>query len=72
MANDQLFGNKIHPACQYCTEAMQQMKENVLCIKKGIVSPNYSCKKFVYDPLKRIPPRPQSLYRYEAQDFSIT
>ena len=72
MATLKLFGNKIHPACQYCTEAMQQMSENVLCLKKGIVSPHYSCKKFIYDPLKRVPPRPQSLQKYETKDFSIT
>lgn len=38
--------------------------ENVLCKYHGIVSAAYKCRKFVYDPLKRVPsksPKPVSL-----------
>ncbi len=31
--------------------------DNVLCELNGIVDAAYCCRKFVYDPLKRIPPK---------------
>lgn len=32
-------------------------REEMLCSKKGIISPEYSCRAFIYDPLKRVPKR---------------
>jgi len=29
--------------------------ENVLCKHHGVVSATHKCRKFVYDPLKRVP-----------------
>lgn len=31
--------------------------DNVLCDINGVVDAAYWCRKFVYDPLKRIPPK---------------
>ena len=50
------FDKKIEPKCVYC-EYGQPGRSNkmILCPKCGIVNEDYSCKKFVYSPLKRIP-----------------
>ena len=68
-----LFGNRIHPACQYCIRMMRAIprKEQVICEKFGVVAADYSCSKYRYDPLRRVPRRPRPLQRFSAEDFSI-
>ena len=42
--------------CEFCEHATTINDEfNVLCNHRGIVNKEYKCKKFVYDPLKRVP-----------------
>lgn len=50
------FDPKIPPKCEYCANG-RPAKSNgkVLCSKCGIVAGDYSCKKFSYSPLMRIP-----------------
>ena len=45
----------------------------MLCVKKGVVSADGKCRKFQYDPCKRIPPRPKALdfSQYEQEDYSL-
>lgn len=45
-----IFDKNISPACEYC-EYGSKSRDNamILCKKKGIVSPFYSCNKFVYN-----------------------
>lgn len=45
----------------------------MLCTRKGVVEADGSCRKFRYDPFKRIPPRPkaQDFSKYEQEDFSL-
>lgn len=67
-----LFGNTIEPACQYCeygklTKDMQM----VVCRKHGAVAPYFSCKTYVYAPLKRIPKRAAPLPQYSRKDFEL-
>lgn len=50
------FDKKINPKCDYCQFGKRAKDGNkVLCEKKGLVDCNYSCSKFEYSPLKRIP-----------------
>lgn len=50
------FGNTIEPSCSYCEFGRKaKHSSQILCEKKGIVDPNFSCPKFVYSPLKRVP-----------------
>ncbi len=67
-----LFGNNISPACEYC-EYGSKSSDNamILCSKKGVVSPFYSCNKFVYMPTKRIPKRQQNLPEFTQEDFKL-
>ncbi len=50
------FDKHIDPKCDYCRFGKRAKDGNkVLCEKRGLVDCNYSCSKFIYSPLKRIP-----------------
>ena len=50
------FGNEIKPACAYCQFGdLSKEGDQVICEKSGNVKPDFSCKQWVYDPIKRIP-----------------
>ena len=68
-----LFRKKIESSCEYCTYGTKTEPGQILCIKKGIVSADSACRKFVYDPCKRIPPKAKALdfSKYEDVDFSL-
>ena len=68
-----LFRKKIERSCSYCLHGTKLNDEQVLCIKKGIVSSCGGCRKFAYDPCKRIPPRPKALdfSKYDEEDFGL-
>lgn len=52
----------IERLCELCRFSAEiQTTEDMLCEHRGVVDRDYSCKKFVYDPLKRIPKRPPEL-----------
>lgn len=56
-----LFRRDIDPYCVYCAHGNKLNDREVMCIKQGVVTPDYSCRKFQYDPLKRTPPKPARL-----------
>jgi hypothetical protein len=68
-----LFRKKIAKSCSYCSRGTKIDDEQVLCIKKGIVPANGKCRKFVYDPCKRVPPKPKALdfEKYDKEDYSL-
>lgn len=42
--------------CRFCINAHKLYdSDTMLCDRKGVVACEYSCKKFMYDPLKHIP-----------------
>lgn len=50
------FDKHIEPKCDYCQFGRRAKDGNkVLCEKRGIVECSFSCNKFIYSPLKRIP-----------------
>lgn len=50
------FNKKITPKCDYCQYGKRTNAGNkILCEIKALVDPDFSCNKFVYSPLKRIP-----------------
>lgn len=66
------FGNRIEPACEYCANGTKSKDgESILCERQGIVAPYFSCRKFVYDPLKRIPKRMPKLPDYDEEMFKL-
>ena len=68
-----LFQKKIEPRCSYCAKGAPLGEEQILCVKKGVVSPGGHCSSFKYDPLKRVPPKPASLDtgRWKDSDFRL-
>lgn len=68
-----LFRKKIDRYCTYCKFAGKINEDQVICQKYGIVPASHKCRRFRYDPLKRIPARSASLdfERYEEKDYSL-
>jgi hypothetical protein len=68
-----LFRKKMPKSCVYCTHGTKLNEDQVLCVKKGVVSIEGKCRKFRYDPCKRIPPRPKmpDFSQYSSEDFTL-
>lgn len=68
-----LFRKDMPRCCSYCKWGTKLEKQQMLCIKKGIVSESFACKKFSYDPCKRIPKKAKALNfdKYSNEDFSL-
>ncbi len=68
-----LFRKKMQKACVYCVHGTQISEDQVLCTKRGAVLLDGKCRKFQYDPCKRIPPKPKALdfSKYNEENFSI-
>lgn len=71
MAKKKLFGNNIVPSCKYCEMGSYQGGEKIVCSKFGEVKPYDSCKKFIYNPLKRIPKKELSLATSAVNDIDF-
>ena len=68
-----LFRKKIERSCAYCRYGVKLDAGQILCSKKGLRTPEDKCRKFKYDPCKRIPVKARALdfSRYENEDFSL-
>lgn len=68
-----LFRKKQPKSCEYCSFGTCLQDGLTLCSKRGIRQTNSPCRKFKYDPCKRIPPKNAvlDLSQYKEQDFSL-
>ena len=68
-----LFRKKIDRACCYCLHGTKLEDGQILCAKKGLRPQDGKCRKFRYDPCKRIPTKPKALdfSKYDKEDFSL-
>ena len=68
-----LFRDQIEKRCSYCMFSGQISEDACICAKRGVVSPGNHCRKFRYDPLKRVPPRPKApdFSQFQNADFSL-
>ncbi|MEG0179435.1 MAG: hypothetical protein RR573_03615 [Oscillospiraceae bacterium] len=67
-----LFTTSASPACEYCEYGKRGKEQKMIyCKKKGVVSPYYKCKSFVYSPLKRVPKRVPDLPSFNADEFKL-
>lgn len=68
-----LFRKKIERACAYCQYGAKLEEDQILCSKKGIKSAEDKCRKFKYDPCKRVPVKAKALdfSKYEEEDYSL-
>ena len=67
-----LFQKKIEPRCAYCANGRLMGEDRIVCPKKGVMDAASHCRKFVYDPLRRIPPRPMTAPCAVPQDEDFT
>lgn len=68
-----LFRKKIDPHCSYCLHSAKLDDSQVLCAKRGIMPTDGKCRRFRYDPCKRIPGKPKALdlRKYEKEDYTL-
>lgn len=68
-----LFRKKIERSCAYCLYGAHIEDGQILCSKKGLRTVENQCRKFKYDPCKRIPTKAKALdfSRYENEDYSL-
>lgn len=68
-----IFRKKIQKSCAYCAFGVKLDDEQILCSKRGTMPTEGKCRKFEYDPCKRVPPRPKALDfgKYDDEDFSL-
>lgn len=68
-----LFRKRIARSCNYCSKATKLNDVQILCVKRGIVNIDNSCRKFSYDPCKRVPAKPKAsdFSQYDNEDFSL-
>lgn len=69
MKKKKLFGNNIEVSCSYCEHSVIQGGCQFCTIGKSIK--NGRCRKFVYNPIMRIPKKAVVLKKYSAEDFVI-
>ena len=67
------MSKEIDPRCAYCRWAAPLEEGKLICEKKGIVAAEGHCFRFRYDPLRRVPPRPNApdFSRFDGEDFSL-
>lgn len=68
-----LYGGKdIEPKCEYCANGDKSEDGTlVFCEKKGILPPDYKCRRFKYDPLMRVPKVAPRLDEFSPEDFEL-
>ncbi|MBR5559033.1 MAG: hypothetical protein IKU72_02155 [Oscillospiraceae bacterium] len=72
MPKNELFGKHIDPACCYCEHSLPEEAQTTLnCRFKGKVEPSGSCRRFSYDPLRRVPTRQVVLPSYSDEEFKL-
>ncbi len=67
-----LYGNHITPACETCANARRSFDGKVmLCPRHGAMPLYEHCRKYVYDPLKRVPRRLPQKAEHSEEEFSL-
>ena len=73
MMKSKLFNKNAYEAvCRNCKNGrLSPEGESVLCVKKGIVDPDGKCRRYSYDPLKRVPITNDIKSDFKKEDFEI-
>ena len=67
-----LYGNTVTPACELCAHGRRAADGRViLCLHKGVTAFSDRCRKFTYDPLRRLPFRQPELAAFSEEDFRL-
>jgi hypothetical protein len=64
--------NDLPPSCAYCVHGRTAPDgESVLCPKRGITHAGMRCKKYEYDPLRRVPKGEPALPKFTKEEFAL-
>lgn len=67
-----LSGKNVSPKCIYCeTGIVTDDGKTILCKRKGVMQPDSFCRKFRYDPLKRVPDTVKMQTGFSEEDFAL-
>ncbi|MBQ9459250.1 MAG: hypothetical protein IJU66_04880 [Oscillospiraceae bacterium] len=68
-----LFRKDMEKRCAYCAHASVLNENEVACPYRGVADAADHCRRFAYDPLKRVPPRPAALGagKFSEEDFRL-
>lgn len=68
-----LFSNQDESRCEWCAHGHPANNDEtkILCRHKGIVDSAFHCRKYKYDPLKRVPKHAPKLPEFDSNDFSL-
>lgn len=69
MSKIKLFGNNIDVSCDYC--ANSKVNNGVQFCTMNKVLKNGKCRKFVYNPIMRVPKTQNNLRKYNAEEFVL-
>lgn len=70
MSADKLFDDTIPARCEYC-EFARRSGESLLCAKSAGEQAIKPCRRYRYDPLKRVPRQEARLPEYPLESFRI-
>ena len=72
MKSKLLNKNAYEAVCRNCKHGrLSPEGDAVLCVKKGIVDPDWSCRRYSYDPLKRVPRKMPAVREANPEDFDL-
>ena len=67
-----LFPQKAYGACKNCLHGRFSFDGmRILCIQNGVVDFEFSCRKYRYNPLKRVPRRAPLLPTFNSEEFEL-
>ena len=71
--NKKMINEDKYPArCEYCAHGRKSADDGiVLCVKKGVVETDDSCRSYKYDVLKRKPLKKPSIEEADPSDFEL-
>ena len=71
--NKKLTNEKnISKICGNCVHGRHTPDEKqVLCVKHGVMDYYSVCRSYEYDPLNRVPPKPQRQTKFDPEDFVL-
>ncbi len=66
------FDKDVPHFCSYCANGRNsEYTDEIFCLKHGVMKPNDTCRRYKYDPLKRIPQKQSPSKNYKPEDFEL-
>lgn len=66
------FNKKLQKSCLWCIHGrMSKYSDDIFCKKRGVTTRADACRRYKYDPLKRVPEMQQPAGQFTADDFSL-